>query len=105
MDLQYPGNEDNSVQFPSSDIDRTSSESPPPSPNAFSQADIHARLSDLSPSNFDLDGNMEPIPADLDPSERDSDSSLGDEESTSTEFHPLINGMYHMLSMMLFYNF
>jgi hypothetical protein len=103
LDLQYPlaGNEGNLVPIPSSDIDQTSSDSelPPPSPNAFSQLedepDNHARFSDWGPSDadFDLDGNTEPIPADLDLSEHD----LGDEESvaaTSTEFHPLINGMY-----------
>ena len=77
MDLQFSGNEGEFqvVQFPPSD-DQTSS--PPPSLNAFSQnePDIHFQVSDHGPSDFDLDGNAEPIPAD------------------STEFHPLINGMY-----------
>jgi hypothetical protein len=79
MDLQYPGNEYDYVQLPSSDLDRSSSPAfPPPSPNAYSQGepDIHFQGSDLGPCDFDLDGNAEPIPAD------------------STEFHPLINGMY-----------
>jgi hypothetical protein len=93
MDLQYPGNEGKLVQFPSSDIDQTSS--PPPSPNAFPQDhnEPDFQVSDWGPSDFDLDGNAEPIPADLDSSESD----LGDERSVpadSTEFHPLINGMY-----------
>ena len=101
MDIQYPlaENEGNSVEVPSSDIDQTSSESPPPSPNTFSQLEDepdtgnHARFSDWGPADFDLDGNTEPVPADLDPSEHD----LKDEESVpaaSIEFHPLINGMY-----------
>jgi hypothetical protein len=92
-DLQYPGNEGEFVPFPPSDINQTSS--PPPSPNALSQdePDIHFRFSDRDPSDFDLDDDAEPIPADLDTSESD----LGDERSipaASTEFHPLINGMY-----------
>jgi hypothetical protein len=91
MDLRYPGNERELVQFPSSDIDQTSSL--PPSPNVFSQDEPDFRFpdsqSDWGPSDFDLpvDGNAEPIPADLD----------WDEQSVpadSTEFHPLINGMY-----------
>jgi hypothetical protein len=81
MDLQYPGNEDGLVQFPSSDIDETSS--PPPSRNPFSQDEpnIHFQVSDCGPSDFNLNGNTvdlvnEPsVPAD------------------STEFHPFINGM------------
>jgi hypothetical protein len=81
MDLQYPGDEGEFFQFPSSDIDQTSSRAP--SLNAFSQdeLDIH----------FNLNGDTESIPADLDSSESD----LGDERSVpaySTEFHPLING-------------
>jgi hypothetical protein len=91
MVLQYPGNEGELVQFPSSDIDQISSPaSPPPSPNAFFQdePDIHFR-SDWGPSDFDLDGNAAPIPADLDFSESD----LGDVAADSTEFHPFINGM------------
>jgi hypothetical protein len=95
MDLQYLGNDGEFVQFPSSDIDQTS---PPPPLNAFSQdeRDIQFQLevSDWGgPSDFDLYGNAESIPADIDPSESD----LGDERSVpadSTEFHPLINGMY-----------
>ena len=80
MDLQYPGNDDISIHLPSSDVDQTSSA--PPSPNAH--------FSDRGHSDFNLDGDAEPI---LDPSVRDS----GDEGSVpadSTEFHPLINGMY-----------
>ena len=93
MDLQYPGDEDELIQFPTLDVNQTSS--PPPSPNAFSQGepDIHALFSDSRPSDFDLDSNAEPIPADLDPLEHD----LGDKGSVpadSTEFHLLINGMY-----------
>jgi hypothetical protein len=95
LDLQYPGDEGefNLVQFPSSDIGQTSS--PPPSPNAFSQdeADVHFRISGPQASDFDSDGDAEPIPADLDSSE----SGVGDEQSIPadyTEFHPLINGMY-----------
>jgi hypothetical protein len=91
MDLQYPGNEGELVQFPSSDIDHDQTSSPPPSPNAFSQ-EPDFRFSDWEPSDFDLGGNVEPIPADLDSSEND----LGDEQSVPadpTEFHPLINGM------------
>ena len=107
MDIQYPLAENGGklVQVPSSDIDQTSSESPPPSPKTtFSQhedePDNHARFSDWGPANFDLDGNTEPVPGDLDPS--NSEHDLGDEESVpsaSIEFHPLINGMY---SIMLF---
>ena len=82
MDLQYPGNEGELVQFPSSDIDQISS--PPPSPNAFFQDEP-----DWGPSDFDLDGNAAPIPADLDFSE----SNLRDVAADSTEFHPFINGM------------
>jgi hypothetical protein len=97
MDLQYPGTEDRlgSVQFPSSDVDETSS--PPPSPNPFSQdeANIHFRFSDWGPSDINMDGNRDT--ADLD----SSDSDLGNEQSVpspspadSTEIHPFINGMY-----------
>ena len=71
MDLQYPGNEGQLVQIPSSDVDQISS--PPPSLNAFSQ-DERTPFSaepNLDPSEVD-----ESVPAD------------------STEFHPLINGMY-----------
>jgi hypothetical protein len=105
MDLQYPGNEDELVQFPSLDVDQTSSESPPSSPNAFSQdePDIHTHFSDWSPSDFDLDANAEPIPANLDP----SDHGLGDEGSVpadSTDFHPLINGMYINYHVILLLN-
>jgi hypothetical protein len=92
MDLQYPGNEGELVQFPSSDIDRDQTSSPPPSPNAFSQ-EPDFQLSDWpgGPSDFDLGGNAEPIPA-------ASESDLWDEQSVPadsdpTEFHPLINGM------------
>jgi hypothetical protein len=90
MDLQYPENDSEFVQFPSSDIAQTSP--PPPSPGAFSQdePDIHF---EAFLSNFDLDGDSEPIPADLDSSERD----LGDERPVPadfTELHQLINGMY-----------
>ena len=92
MDLQYLGNEGESVQFPSSDIDQTSS--PPLSLNAFSQdePDIHFRASDWGPSDFDLDDDAEPIPTNLDSSE--SDLGDGSVPADSTEFHPLINGMY-----------
>ena len=94
MDLQYPGNEGKFVQFPSSDIDQTSS--PPPSPNAFSQnePDTYFRVSDCQtdPSDFDLDGDGEPIPADLNSSESDRPSVQV--PADSTEFHPLINGRY-----------
>lgn len=98
MNLQYPVNEGEYFQSPYSDIVQTSS--PPPSPNAFSQDEPdHFRFSDWDrPSDFELDGNNEPIPAHLDPSESD----LGSVAADSTEFHPLINGM---LSITLFYNF
>jgi hypothetical protein len=85
MDLQYLGNEDLSIQLPSSDVDQASSA--PSSPN---QPDIHAHFSDRGHSDFNLDGNAEPV---SDPSECNS----GDEGSVpadSTEFHPLVNGMY-----------
>ena len=91
MDLQYPGTDSDNrlAQFFSSDIDETSS--PPPSPNPFSQDELNIPLqvSDFGPSDFNLDSNS----ADLDSSESDS----GNEQSVpadSTEFHPLINGMY-----------
>lgn len=92
MNLQYPGNEGEFFQLPSSD-DQTSS---PPPLNALSQdePDIDVRVSDWGDrSDFDLDGDAESIPAHLDPLESD----IGDEQSVpadSTEFHPLINGMY-----------
>jgi hypothetical protein len=86
MDLQYPGNECDFIHLHSSDLDQSSSPaSPPPSPNGYPQdepdAGIHFRGSDSGPSDsgpvdFDLDENAEPVSAD------------------STEFHPLINGMY-----------
>lgn len=88
LQLEYPGNE---VQFPSSDIDSDQTNSLPlaPSPNTFSQDEPDIRA-DWGPADFDLNGNAEPIPDDL---ERD----LGNEEesvpATSTEYHPLINGM------------
>lgn len=89
MDLQYPGNEGELVQLPSSDIDQISA--PPSSPNAFfrDEPDNHFR-SDWGPSDFDLDGNAAPIPADLDFSESDLGGNVA---ADSTEFHPLINGM------------
>jgi hypothetical protein len=99
MDLQYPGNEGELVQFPSSDIEQTSS--PQPSPNALPQDESdHFQVSDWDPSDFDLDADAEPIPANLHPSESDSGSVLP--AADSTEFHPIINGM---LSITLFYNF
>ena len=67
MDLQYgqyPENEGELVQFPSSD---GNSESPPPSPNAFLQfeePDLRFSESDWRPSDLDLGGNAEPIPLD-----------------------------------------
>ena len=88
MDLQYyPEIEGEFLQFPSSNIDQISS--PSSSPNAFSQDEpnIDFPVSDWDPSDFDLDGGAETIPVDLPSS---SESDLGD----STEFHPLINGMY-----------
>jgi len=90
MDLQYPGNEDEFVQPPSSDIYQTSS--PPPPLNAFSQAESDILSANNWGPDLELDGDTEPIRADLDPSGGD----LGDEQSVpadSTEFHPLINGM------------
>ena len=87
MDLQYPRNECDFIQLPSSDLDRSSSPaSPPPSPNAYSQGepDIQFQGSDLGPCDIDLDGNAEPIPAD------------------STEFHPFINGMYFNYIVIIF---
>ena len=82
MDLQYPGNEGEFIQFPSSDIDQTSTPPSPLPPNAFFQdePDIHFPGSDWSPSDFDLDAVAEPIPAELDPLEID----LGDERSDPT---------------------
>jgi hypothetical protein len=99
MDLQYPGDEGELIQFPSSDIDRDPStvslSSPPLSPNAFSQEpDFRFSESDRPPSEFDL-GKPIPLAADLDSSESDL---VGDEQSLPadpTEFHPLINGMYY----------
>ena len=93
IDLQYKGNEGESVQFPLSDIDQTSP--PPPPPNAFSQEepDIHFRASDWGPSDFDLDDDAKPIPTNLDSSE--SDLGDGSVPADSTEFHPLINSMYN----------
>jgi hypothetical protein len=94
MDLQYPGDEGELVQIPSSDRDQTTQagSSPPASPNAFSQEpDFRFSESDRPPSDFDL-GEPIPLAADLDSSESD----LGDEQSLPadpTEFHPLINGM------------
>ena len=97
VDLQYPADEDIPVpsQFPSSDVDQshqTSSPQAPPSLNAFlhDEPDIHwqpeTHFSDQGgPPNFDSDGNAEPLPVDLDPSEHPADT---------TEFHPLINGTY-----------
>ena len=87
MDLQYLGleNEVKFVQPPSSDVDQSSS--PPLSPHT------HFQVSDQGPSDFDSDSNAGLIPVDLDPLESD----LGDGRSVladSTEFHPLINGMY-----------
>jgi len=78
MDLQYPGNECDFIQLPSSDLDQSSSPaSPLPSPNGYSQDEPDTGIhSDSGPCDFDLDDNTEPISAD------------------STEFHPLINGMY-----------
>jgi hypothetical protein len=85
MDLQYPGNEGELVQFPSSDIDQTSS--PQPSPNADEFDHFQ-----WDPSDFDLDGDhdAEPIPANLDPSESDLGSVPAD--SSKLEVHPFING-------------
>lgn len=91
MDLQYPGNEGDLVQFPSSDIVQTSS--PQLSPNAFSSD--HFGVYNWDPFDFDLDGRGD---ASANPSESDLESVPAD----STEFHPLINGM---LSITLFYNF
>ena len=95
-----PRNEGEFIQFPSSDIDQTSTPPSPLPPNAFFQdePDIHFPGSDWSPSDFDLDAVAEPIPAELDPLEID----LGDERSDPTEFHPLINGMY---TNCIIYNF
>jgi hypothetical protein len=94
MNLQYPGNElEGKIFQPLSSDDQTSS---PPPLNALSQdePDIDVRVSDWGDrSDFDLDGDAESIPAHLDPLE----SNIGDEQSVpadSTEFHPLINGMY-----------
>jgi hypothetical protein len=103
MNLQYPGNEGEFFQLPSSD-DQTSS--PPPASNALSQdePDIDVRVSDWgdrSGFDSDLDGDAESFLAHLDPLESD----IGDEQSVpadSTEFHPLINGMLSIISI---YNF
>ena len=92
MNLQYPGNECDFIHLPSSDLDQSSSPAspppPPPSPNGYSQdePDFHFGGSDLGPGDLDLDGNAEPIPAD------------------STEFHPLINGMYFNYINIIFYH-
>ena len=97
MNLQYPGNDGEPVQFPSSDdSDIVETSSPQPSPNTFSQDEPdHFRVSDWDPPDFDLGGNAEPIPANLDPSESAADS---------TEIHPLINGMLS-ITLFYFYNF
>jgi hypothetical protein len=78
MDLQYPGNDCDFIQLPSSDLSQSSPPaSPPPSPNGYPQDEPDTGIhSDSGPHDFDLDDNAEPISAD------------------STEFHPLINGMY-----------
>ena len=78
MDLQYPGNKCDFIQLPSSDLDQSSSPaSSPPSLNRYSQEKLDIGIhSDSGHCDFDLDDNAEPISAD------------------STEFHPLINGMY-----------
>lgn len=104
MNLQYPGNEDEPIQFPSSDLDQTSSPASPPPlapPNTFSQDELqtgfhtHSQVSDWDPSDFNLEGNAEPI--DLDPSESELGNDLEGSDSDSvlahTEFHPLIKGM------------
>lgn len=83
MVLNYPGNEDELLipQIPSSDVHQTS---PPSSPNPFFQNEP-----DIIGFNFDF----------LDPSDESEpqEADLGDESIpsvASTEFHPVINGMY-----------
>ena len=99
MVLKYPENEEELVQIPSSDVNQTSS--PPSSPNTFSQNELDLdsiRLgSDQGP--FDFDDNAGPIPADLEPDSADE----GSIPAVSTEFHPLINGMY--IKYYIYYNF
>lgn len=96
MDLQYPGlgNEDKSAQSSPSSDHQTSSPPLASSPNTFFQDDHAHDFTDWGVSDYDLDGDSEPIPTASDSlpvTEHDS----GDDPAVSTEFHPHINGMYN----------